>query len=654
MSRIEDFKSRMNNLKQYKNTTGKGYWDWKAQQFAVGGEVTYEPDIYADERTDHPIAVRQNLDRNINVANFTDRINHIDPNVGEYNPFYNAYNDTYGTVPLTEITVTAPWTQKGRNNAAARRGMHYAQQGLEDAAKVAAPIVAGAVLPAMSSTGLLGKAIDLASVATNPLDPLNYLPYTEVISKLSSNPALLPLYEFGSKIVHPIYEHKRNQKVKQMEDIIDKVNKWGMRYKYSKIPKSSAKNPEIAEELIKQRLVEHNTFARGVRDDYSHREQLNTLARKHFNLPYNIEPSIEQRLQVAATYYAPETGSGRAGFYQNYKGEGSLYTSNSLDTAKGYAMQQHRGENDGLIAIVNRPIDFSQPIDTWLLQADMPFVNSHKSLDYSTKELPYLVKTGQSINTAAKSLSKLNIPYKQIRDDVRKELINGAIQSYNNRITDLEIYRNRLLDRGYNINDFFIPSRQNYDDFKFIGPSVLARNNNTAHVVNNFNSILSDLHDAAYNLTPEDIGSEEVTNLINKYNDLVKYVYSDKFAPLGKSLFNKDFDIAYKKQVKNRVTDIMNKNKTDFLNTIDINNPYVPKIIDNIRPQGTSNMFTTENLRTSTRGQQDAYQHFIFTGPENTQALDFVKFIDPKQINTSQSTRSHVGKSTYGLSRKSK
>ena len=181
MSRIEDFKSRMNNLKQYKNTTGKGYWDWKAQQFAVGGEVTYEPDIYADERTDHPIAVRQNLDRNINVANFTDRINHIDPNVGEYNPFYSAYDDTYGTVPLSEVTVTAPWTQKGRNNAAARRGMHYVQQGLEDAAKVAAPIVAGAVLPAMSSTGLLSKAIDTASIITNPLDPLNYLPYSKVL-----------------------------------------------------------------------------------------------------------------------------------------------------------------------------------------------------------------------------------------------------------------------------------------------------------------------------------------------------------------------------------------------------------------------------------------------------------------------------------------
>lgn len=144
------------------------------QSYAIGGE-TDQPDIYTDERTDHPIAVRQNLDRNINVANYIDRINHIDPNIGEYNPFYTASDDTYGTVSIPEVTVTAPWTKRGRNNADARRGMHYVQQGLEDAAKVAAPIIAGAALPAMASTGALSTITDLASMVTNPLDPTNYL-----------------------------------------------------------------------------------------------------------------------------------------------------------------------------------------------------------------------------------------------------------------------------------------------------------------------------------------------------------------------------------------------------------------------------------------------------------------------------------------------
>lgn len=52
MSRIEDFKSRMNNLKQYKNTTGKGYWDWKqyskVNSYALGGDNGEPeiPDIY--------------------------------------------------------------------------------------------------------------------------------------------------------------------------------------------------------------------------------------------------------------------------------------------------------------------------------------------------------------------------------------------------------------------------------------------------------------------------------------------------------------------------------------------------------------------------------------------------------------------------------
>lgn len=150
------------------------------QSYATGGE-TDQPDIYTDERTDHPIVVRQNLDRNINVANYIDRINHIDPNIGEYNPFYTASDDTYGTVSIPEVTVTAPWTKQGRNNADARRGMHYVQQGLEDAAKIAAPIVAGAALPAMASTGALGAITDLASIIVDPLDPLNYLPYSKVL-----------------------------------------------------------------------------------------------------------------------------------------------------------------------------------------------------------------------------------------------------------------------------------------------------------------------------------------------------------------------------------------------------------------------------------------------------------------------------------------
>lgn len=43
-------------------------------------------------------------------------------------------------------------------------------------------------------------------------------------------------------------------------------NKWNTRYSYEPIPLSAAKNPKQADKLIKDRLLEHNTFIRGVHE----------------------------------------------------------------------------------------------------------------------------------------------------------------------------------------------------------------------------------------------------------------------------------------------------------------------------------------------------------------------------------------------------
>lgn len=43
-------------------------------------------------------------------------------------------------------------------------------------------------------------------------------------------------------------------------------NKWNARYGYGPIPLSAAKNPKQADKLIKDRLLEHNTFVRGVHE----------------------------------------------------------------------------------------------------------------------------------------------------------------------------------------------------------------------------------------------------------------------------------------------------------------------------------------------------------------------------------------------------
>mgnify|MGYP001098059188 CR=1 FL=1 len=111
-------------------------------------------------------------------------------------------------------------------------------------------------------------------------------------------------------------------------------NKWNARYGYDPIPLSAAKNPKQADKLIKDRLLEHNTFVRGVHET-GNEENINNILRRN-----GVEPTPENRAKYYASTYAPDTGSGRAGFNSSYNGEGTIYSSNSLSTAIGYVGKQ--------------------------------------------------------------------------------------------------------------------------------------------------------------------------------------------------------------------------------------------------------------------------------------------------------------------------
>ena len=129
-------------------------------------------------------------------------------------------------------------------------------------------------------------------------------------------------------------------------------NKWNARYGYDPIPLSAAKNPKQADKLIKDRLLEHNTFVRGVHET-GNEENINNILRRN-----GVEPTPENRAKYYASTYAPDTGAGRAGFNSSYNGEGSIYSSNSLNTGIGYAKAKHRNEKDGFVVSVRRPIKF--------------------------------------------------------------------------------------------------------------------------------------------------------------------------------------------------------------------------------------------------------------------------------------------------------
>lgn len=137
-------------------------------------------------------------------------------------------------------------------------------------------------------------------------------------------------------------------------------NKWNARYGYEPIPLSAAKNPKQADKLIKDRLLEHNTFIRGVHET-GNEENINNILRRN-----GIEPTAENRAKYYASTYAPDTGAGRAGFNSSYKGEGTIYSSNSLNTGIGYAKAKHRNEKDGFVVSVRRPIKFEGNRENWV------------------------------------------------------------------------------------------------------------------------------------------------------------------------------------------------------------------------------------------------------------------------------------------------
>ena len=118
-------------------------------------------------------------------------------------------------------------------------------------------------------------------------------------------------------------------------------NKWNARYGYDPIPLSAAKNPKQADKLIKDRLLEHNTFIRGVHET-GNEENINNILRRN-----GVEPTPENRAKYYASTYAPDTGAGRAGFNSSYNGEGTIYSSNSLSTAIGSEMLRKTSRNKG-------------------------------------------------------------------------------------------------------------------------------------------------------------------------------------------------------------------------------------------------------------------------------------------------------------------
>jgi hypothetical protein len=435
-------------------------------------------------------------------------------------------------------------------------------------------------------------------------------------------------------------------------------NKWNARYGYDPIPLSAAKNPKQADKLIKDRLLEHNTFIRGVHET-GNEENINNILRRN-----SIEPTAENRAKYYASTYAPDTGAGRAGFNSSYNGEGTIYSSNSLNTGIGYAKAKHRNEKDGFIVSVRRPIKFEGNRENWVKNADFGFDNSKRSRLYADYELPYLLRYGKSARTElsknktipykdivskvnkinksvysdyiANKIKKIindpNIKYKpsyQITGDIKQDYINNTIareisntDSYNpNGYLELQYAYDIARKRGINSSTYSI--RYDGKDYKILD-----------YIDDNFTDYQ----------TIDKIPEDEVKAIYyNNVNNKLGKLLSKNYRKYVEKQFNKQYRKAINKEIaKNGITD-------------DELKEYIES--KGIHPEHKKyNVITSEKLVKSSRNKGNPYQHFIFTGDVGKQGFEVIDIVN---VNSDKFkgipyTRDHFGKYTKGYSRKSR
>lgn len=435
-------------------------------------------------------------------------------------------------------------------------------------------------------------------------------------------------------------------------------NKWNARYGYDPIPLFAAKNPKQADKLIKDRLLEHNTFVRGVHET-GNEENINNILRRN-----GIEPTAENRAKYYASTYAPDTGAGRAGFNSSYNGEGTIYSSNSLNTGIGYAKAKHRNEKDGFVVSVRRPIKFEGNRENWVKNADFGFDNSKKSRLYADYELPYLLRYGKSART---ELSKnKTIPYKDIVSKVNK--INKSVYS--------DYIANKIKKIINDPNIKYKPSYQITGDIKqdYINNIIARKVSNTdsynpngylelqyAYDIARKKGINSSTYSIRYDdkdykildyiddnftdyQTIDKIPEDEVKAIYyNNVNNKLGKLLSKNYRKYVEKQFNKQYRKAINKEIaKNGITD--NELKE-----------YIES--KGIHPEHKKyNVITSEKLVKSSRNKGNPYQHFIFTGDVGKQGFEVIDIVD---VNSDKFkgipyTRGHFGKYTKGYSRKSR
>lgn len=391
----------------------------------------------------------------------------------------------------------------------------------------------------------------------------------------------------------------------------------------------------------------------------------------HYNLSVNngrkalgVKPTPENRTKYYASTYAPDTGAGRAGFNSSYNGEGTIYSSNSLNTGIGYAKAKHRNEKDGFVVSVRRPIKFEGNRENWVKNADFGFDNSKRSRLYADYELPYLLRYGKSART---ELSKnKTIPYKDIVSKVNK--INKSVYS--------DYIANKIKKIINDPNIKYKPSYKITGDIKqdYINNTIARKVSNTDSYNHNGYLELQYAYDIArkrginsstYSIRYDDKDYKILDYIDDNFTDYqtidkipedeVKAIYYNNVNnKLGK-LLSKNYRKYVEKQFNKQYRKAINKEIAKNGITDDELKEYIES--KGIHPEHKKyNVITSEKLVKSSRNEGNPYQHFIFTGDVGKQGLEVIDIVDVNsdKFKRIPYTRDHFGKYTKGYSRKSR
>lgn len=455
-------------------------------------------------------------------------------------------------------------------------------------------------------------------------NPFNYIPeywYIKGAAKLAADDpsgALDIALTAGDKLVKPILNSAGKIKpilndayenivtpIKNIRDnkkFMSDFNNWTDLYGYPHIEQSRF-NTKAINKQAKKIINRHNTFVRGVRIPGNLDNVLAKMKRKGI-----INPTEEEIAEYMLTHPSYDTGWGRAGLGDIADLLGipkrylvSNYSSNSFETAKGYALNNRNsllnGDKDGYIGLVRRPTKFGRDRLSWIKDNEFELLN--------TDDLWRLGHGAESFPTS----SFLGFPDPFIKEWERK---------------GLDSLRESLWNPHYKVTRYYVGERNN----------LIKRAE-------------KDLRNYINARIPGDVDNTNQLQTIKKINQHIRDLKKLKLDPYTS---NNIYDVIAARSYIDEAIDYPLPAYYDFSYRDFIKNEYKQpsqyRLTHTPNPDGLPVYFTTER---PTKGR---YQHFIDVDVDENQKLYDLLYMYKPEPDGSTYTRAHEGAADPRLSLK--